>query len=120
MWIDILGLSKQSYSQQQGINKAKDDLRRNGFDIIGEEITIYNLAPTISYRKNQVSINVKPENVDRLDGLTTSENIKDTGALIIQATSGKDNIYIISADNILKIKMTDGSIDGIIINCGTW
>lgn len=87
---------------------------------IGEEITIYNLAPTISYRKNQVSINVKPENVDRLDGLTTSENIKDTGALIIQATSGKDNIYIISADNVLKIKMTDGSIDGIIINCGTW
>ena len=87
---------------------------------IGEEITIYNLAPTISYRKNQVGINVKPENVDRLDGLTTSENIKDTGALIIQATSGKDNIYIISADNVLKIKMTDGSIDGIIINCGTW
>ncbi|WP_346977649.1 MULTISPECIES: RHS repeat-associated core domain-containing protein, partial [Bacteroidaceae] len=40
VWIDILGLSKQSYSQQQGINKAKDDLRRNGFDIIGEEITM--------------------------------------------------------------------------------
>lgn len=87
---------------------------------IGEEITIYNLAPTISYRKNQVGINVKPENVDRLDGLTTSENIKDTGALIIQATSGKENIYIISADNVLKIKMTDGSIDGVIIDCGTW
>ena len=87
---------------------------------IGEETTIYNLAPTVSYRKNQVGINVKPENEDRLDGLTTSENIKNTGALIIQATSGKDNVYIISVDNILKIKMTDGSIDGIIIDCGTW
>ena len=87
---------------------------------IGEETTIYNLAPTVSYRKNQVGINVKPENEDRLDGLTTSENIKNTGALIVQATSGKDNIYIISVDNILKIKMTDGSIDGIIIDCGSW
>ena len=87
---------------------------------IGEEITIYNLAPTVSYRKNQIGINVKPENEDRLDGLTTSENIKNTGALIIQATSGKDNVYIISVDNILKIKMTDGSIDGIIIDCGSW
>lgn len=87
---------------------------------IGEETTIYNLAPTVSYRKNQIGINVKPENEDRLDGLTTSENIKNTGALIIQATSGKDNVYIISVDNILKIKMTDGSIDGIIIDCGSW
>ena len=87
---------------------------------IGEETTIYNLAPTVAYRKNQIGINVKPENEDRLDGLTTSENIKNTGALIIQATSGKDNVYIISVDNILKIKMTDGSIDGIIIDCGTW
>ena len=87
---------------------------------IGEETTIYNLAPTVAYRKNQIGINVKPENENRLDGLTTSENIKNTGALIIQATSGKENIYIISADNILKIKMTDGSIDGVIIDCGTW
>ena len=86
----------------------------------GEEITIYNLAPTISYRKNQIGINIKPESADRLDELTISENIKDTGAVVIQATSGKENIYIISADNVLKIKMTDGSIDGAIIDCGTW
>ena len=86
----------------------------------GEEITIYNLAPTISYRKNQIGINIKPESADRLDELTISENIKDTGAVVIQATSDKENIYIISADNVLKIKMTDGSIDGAVIDCGTW
>ena len=74
----------------------------------------------MSYRKNQIGINIKPESVNRSDELTTSENIKDTGALIIQTTSDKKNIYIISADNVLKIKMTDGSIDGVIIDCGTW
>lgn len=86
----------------------------------GEEVTIYNLAPTVSYRKNQLGINIKPESANRLDGLTDSEIIKDTGAIIIQATSGKENIYIISADNVLKIKMTNGSVDGISIDGGTW
>lgn len=86
----------------------------------GEEATIYNLAPTVSYRKNQIGINTKPENENRADGLTINENIEKTSAVIIQAISDKDNIYIISADNVLKIKMTDGSIDGAIIDCGTW
>lgn len=86
----------------------------------GEEVTIYNLAPTVSYRKNQLGVNIKPESADRLDELTDSENIKDTGAIIIQATSDKENIYIVGADNVLKIKMTNGSVDGIFIDGGTW
>ena len=89
-------------------------------ETIGNSSSIYDILPTVSYRKNQIGINIKPESVNRSDELTTSENIKDTGALIIQTTSDKKNIYIISADNVLKIKMTDGSIDGVIIDCGTW
>lgn len=39
-WIDQLGLSKQSYSQKKGINKAIYDLKRNGFTLISEELTM--------------------------------------------------------------------------------
>ena len=39
-WIDLFGLSKQSYSQQKGVSKAKHDLKRNGFTVVGEEVTM--------------------------------------------------------------------------------
>jgi RHS repeat-associated protein len=39
-WLDPFGLSKQSCSQQKGINKAKHDLERNGFTVVSEEVTM--------------------------------------------------------------------------------
>ena len=61
---------------------------------------------------------------DRLGTMSEEEQLEllaSNGMLVKRPiVIDKDNIYIISADNVLKIKMTDGSIDGIIINCGTW
>lgn len=79
----------------------------------GEEHTIYNSAPSVSYRKNQISINVRPESIQNTE-------ISSTGAVIIQGASNKEYVYIISANNTIKIKMDDGSIDGVIIDGGSW
>ncbi|CAA0186247.1 RHS repeat-associated core domain-containing protein [Tenacibaculum maritimum] len=39
-WTDVLGLSKSSYNGKRGTAKAKHDLERNGYTIVGEEITM--------------------------------------------------------------------------------
>ena len=75
-----------------------------------KEFTIYNLAPTVSYRKNQIGINTKPEDVA----------VGADGVIYIQATTDKKQIYIISSNHTIKISLEDGSIDGANIDCGTW
>ena len=86
-----------------------------------EETTIYNITPTISYRKNQLGINVMPENFDIIDGFENStDNIKNNGVVIIQSSSNKDNIYFISPNHKIKLNIATGRLDGILIDEGEW
>lgn len=84
----------------------------------GEETTIYNITPTIAYRKNQLGINTIPENFKDNDG--SGESIKDTSILIIQSATNRNNIYFITPNNRIKFNINDGRIDGILLDAGNW
>ena len=84
----------------------------------GEETTIYNITPTIAYRKNQLGINTIPENFEGNDG--SGESIKDTSILIIQSATNRNNIYFITPNNRIKFNINDGKIDGILLDAGNW
>ena len=84
----------------------------------GEETTIYNITPTIAYRKNQLGINTIPENFEGNDGL--GESIKDTSILIIQSATNRNNIYFITPNYRIKFNINNGKIDGILLDAGNW
>ena len=84
----------------------------------GEETTIYNITPTIAYRKNQLGINTIPENFEGNDG--SGESIKDTSILIIQSATNRNNIYFITPNHRIKFNINDGRIDGILLDAGNW
>ena len=84
----------------------------------GEETTIYNITPTIAYRKNQLGINTIPENFEGNDG--SGESIKDTSILIIQSGTNRNNIYFITPNHRIKFNINDGRIDGILLDAGNW
>ena len=86
----------------------------------GEETTIYNITPTIAYRKNQLGINTIPENFEGNDGFNPGESIKDTSILIIQSATNRNNIYFITPNNRIKFNINDGRIDGILLDAGNW
>ena len=86
----------------------------------GEETTIYNITPTIAYRKNQLGINTIPENFEGNDGFNPGESIKDTSILIIQSATNRNNIYFITPNNRIKFNINDGKIDGILLDAGNW
>lgn len=81
----------------------------------GEETTIYNITPTIAYRKNQLGINTIPENFEGND-----ESIKDTSILIIQSATNRNNIYFITPNYRIKFNINNGRIDGILLDAGNW
>lgn len=85
----------------------------------GEETTIYNITPTVAYRKNQLGINSIPENFEG-DGFNPEESIKDTSILIIQSATNKNNIYFITPNHRIKFNINDGRIDGILLDAGNW
>lgn len=85
----------------------------------GEETTIYNITPTIAYRKNQLGINTIPENFEG-DGFNPEESIKDTSILIIQSATNRNNIYFITPNHRIKFNINDGRIDGILLDAGNW
>ena len=84
----------------------------------GEEAAIYNVSPTISYRKNHIGINAIPENFEGNDG--SGESIKDTSILIIQSGTNRNNIYFITPNHRIKFNINDGRIDGILLDAGNW
>lgn len=85
----------------------------------GEETTIYNITPTVAYRKNQLGINSIPENFEG-DGFNPEESIKDTSILIIQSATNRNNIYFITPNHRIKFNINDGRIDGILLDAGNW
>lgn len=84
----------------------------------GEETTIYNITPTIAYRKNHIGINAIPENFEGNDG--SGESIKDTSILIIQSATNRNNIYFITPNHRIKFNINEGKIDGILLDAGNW
>ena len=106
----ILSFTKESWSYYNFRLVVKTTIGSVVKTSYSKEFTIYNLTPTVSYRKNQIGINTKPEDV----------TVGADGVIYIQATTDKKQIYIISANHTIKISLEDGSIDGANIDCGTW
>lgn len=74
------------------------------------EIIVYNIAPTVSYRKNYLGINIKD--------LTKFGN---DAVLTIGEYTGRDKIYLFSAKTGTKIiDIETGEINNFIIDGGTW
>lgn len=73
------------------------------------EYTLYNSSPTVSYRKNQVGININLSEIDR-----------GNAAFIIGAHSGKSEVVFLGVDGVSTINIDTGAIDGFIIDGGTW
>lgn len=72
-------------------------------------VTIYNTAPTISYRKNQIGINI--------NGI---ESNHQTAAVVVGSTTGKNLIKLYSANNTATIDLDSGDLEGFVIDGGTW
>ena len=74
------------------------------------EQAVYNVLPTVSYRKNLLGIN--------------ATNLHDEGVknavLVIGEHSSKNIIYFLSSTGTKKINTSTGDIDGFIIDGGTW
>ena len=80
------------------------------------EILVYNVLPTTSYRANHLGINYRPEtsNINNLDGI-----------LYISEYNLYKKVYFIGLNSngdeeIRSINLKDGALDNFIIDGGTW
>ena len=79
------------------------------------EIAIYNVSPTIAYRQNHLGINTK-----ELTFSSREDKIPD-GVIYISDSNDREWIYFKTrSSEIKKINIVDGTIDGFIIDGGTW
>lgn len=76
--------------------------------VYSNEQALYNILPTVSYRKNLLGIN--------------SSNLENysNAVLVVGEHSSKNIIYLVSSDGIKTINTTSGELNGFIVNCGTW
>lgn len=74
------------------------------------EQAVYNILPTVSYRKNLLGINAT--NLNR-------EELKNA-VLVIGEHSSKNIIYLVSSTGVKKINASTGELDGFIVDCGSW
>ena len=74
------------------------------------EQAVYNILPTVSYRKNLLGINAT--NLNR-------EELKNA-VLVIGEHSSKNIIYLVSSTGVKKIDTFTGELDGFIVDCGSW
>ena len=76
-----------------------------------------NLEPTVSYRQNSVSINHKIKDEELKENAILYQN-----AFSVYSTLNKSKIYLVNNENDEKITINlfDRSIDGAIIDGGTW
>ena len=82
----------------------------------GEIYLIFDFGPTVSYRKNQVGINVKPED---------KEDHKDDGVVFINMANTNQKYVILygivnGVETIHTIDIATGELNGFIINGGNW
>lgn len=72
------------------------------------EQAVYNVLPTVSYRKNLLGINAS--------NLGNYEN----AVIVIGEHSSKNIIYLVSSTRVKKINTSTGALDGFIIDGGEW
>lgn len=79
-----------------------------------KERVVYNTVPTVAYRKNCLGINtLNPNSSDYPNSLVViNANEKDG--------SKKSIIYLMGLDHPIKIDLESGTVDGLVINCGSW
>lgn len=71
------------------------------------EIVIYNISPTVAYRRNHIGIN-------------TRKFQNDDGILYMTDTADRSIIYLFSSDHTATVDIKTGIISGLIIDGGTW
>lgn len=76
-------------------------------------LTLYNLVPTIAYRKNRLGINTR-----YVDG--TTGQTYDQGDIIIGAMNNNSYLYIVQGDDMphASINLTTGNLEGFKVNNG--
>lgn len=75
-----------------------------------KEMVIYNIKPTVAYRKNKIGINYDfPESSSYTDG-----------AIVVNSHTQKSKIYFIEAGKNRYLDISTGNLNGFIINGGTW
>ena len=72
------------------------------------EQAVYNILPTVSYRKNLLGINAS--------NLNNYEN----AVVVIGEHSSKNIIYLVSSTGVKQINTSTGALDGFIIDGGEW
>lgn len=72
------------------------------------EQAVYNVLPTVSYRKNLLGINA------------SNLNNYDNAVIVVGEHSSKNIIYLVSSAGVKKINTSTGELDGFIVDCGSW
>lgn len=72
------------------------------------EQAVYNILPTVSYRKNLLGINA------------SNLNNYDNAVIVVGEHSSKNIIYLVSSTGVKKINTSTGELDGFIVDCGEW
>ena len=72
------------------------------------EQAVYNVLPTVSYRKNLLGINAS--------NLNNYEN----AVVVVGEHSSKNIIYLVSSTGVKQINTSTGALDGFIIDGGEW
>ncbi len=86
-----------------------DEETNSSLTTYSPSLLIYNVAPTVAYRKNHLGINT-----NSIDGYTDA-------ILVMNETTGRHKIYMNGANGqISVVDISDGAMEGIIIDAGTW
>lgn len=71
--------------------------------------TVYNILPTVAYRKNQLGINLQPNSAN-----------DSQAAIVVGAYGDKNYIYFYGDNAKASLNLTTRKMDNFIIDCGSW
>lgn len=79
------------------------------------EISVFNINPTVAYRKNYLGINTRDFSV------TIDKEEKNDGVVYISNTEDRPCIYLKSSEGSIRIiNIITGEMDGFVLEGGTW
>lgn len=106
LWFRLHYTQQLYHKPVQAVNEENDFWRTDAYS---EEFVIYDSMPTVGYRPNQVLIN-------------RSHADNEDAALVVGPTGENKAIYLLSNidKSYIKIDLADGTIDGVIVDCGSW
>ena len=79
------------------------------------EISVFNINPTVAYRKNYLGINTRDFFV------TVNNEEKNNGVVYISNTEDRPYIYLKSSEGSIRIiNIITGEMDGFVLEGGTW